>query len=118
MEEIIKRVILLLLITSTTFAGDLSPRLTRGYSLFKKAIVCKPVISSGYRSPNKNKAVKGAKHSYHLSGEALDVKFPMCLTSMEDLATIAKRFFNGVIIYPNHLHIDIRKTPYYGKGRY
>ena len=88
------------------------------YKLFTDALVCDAVVTSGDRSIKENRRVKGVKGSYHLKGEALDIAFPNCLTTMEDLGKIARRYFNGVIIYPKHIHVDIRKTPYYGKGQY
>lgn len=90
----------------------------KAYKAFSAKIVCKPKISSGYRSPEKNTSVGGAKGSYHLEGKALDIIFPMCLSSLKDLGRIATEFFNGVIVYPGHIHVDIRKTPYFGKGKY
>lgn len=90
----------------------------KAYKQFKASIVCKPTITSGHRTPKKNRSVGGSKNSYHLSGKALDLAFPKCLTHLDDLGRIATQFFNGVIIYPNHIHVDIRKTPYYGRGKY
>lgn len=96
----------------------MNKKLLKAYEEFKKELSCKPIISSGYRSPKKNKAVGGAKNSYHLHGKALDLVFPKCLTHFDDIAQIAKKYFNGVIVYPNHIHVDIRKKPYFGKGKY
>jgi len=92
-------------------------RLLNAYNLYLKAISCKPVITSGYRTPRRNRQVGGVKNSYHLKGQAFDLVFPGCLTPKQDLFNIAKLFFNGVIEYHDHLHVDIRETPYYGKGK-
>lgn len=39
----------------------------------RKRINMPIIISSGYRSPSLNLAVKGAKHSYHMFGRAVDI---------------------------------------------
>ena len=108
--------ILLLLVIPSAYGMDNS--VTEKYKKFTEALSCDTVITSGDRTTDENRRVGGAKGSYHLKGEALDIAFPNCLTSMEDLGKIARRYFNGVIVYPRHIHVDIRKTPYHGKGRY
>ena len=44
--------------------------------------------------------------------------FPGCKLSLDKIARQAKLYFNGVIIYPKHIHVDIRNKPYFGKGKY
>lgn len=83
-----------------------------------QSINCKAVISSGYRTKARNKAVGGAKNSYHIHGKAYDIVFPGCRISLSKLGLQARLFFKGVIVYPNHIHVDIRKKPYYSKGAY
>jgi len=85
---------------------------------FQNETACEVKISSGYRYPEKNKLVGGVKGSYHIQGKALDLYFPRCLTYMPDLAKIAFKYFNGVIVYKRHIHVDIRNVPYFGKGSY
>ena len=41
------------------------------------------IISSGYRSPTLNRAVGGAAHSQHLTGEAVDIRIPSSETGRE-----------------------------------
>jgi len=98
--------------------SKLDPKLLKSYEAFKKDISCVTKITSGYRSDKDNTRVKGANKSYHLTGEALDLIFPKCLTSLKDLANIASRHFNGVIVYKHHIHVDIRKKAYKAKGTY
>lgn len=50
-------------------------------------------ITSGFRSPDLNKAVKGATNSQHLEGEAADITiprryWPFCYTSQEQIARL------------------------------
>ena len=44
---------------------------------------CPIIISSGYRSPTLNRAVGGAAHSQHLTGEAVDIRIPSSETGRE-----------------------------------
>ena len=88
------------------------------YKLFTDEIVCDAVVTSSDRTIQENERVGGKANSYHLKGEALDIAFPNCLTSTEDLGKIAQRFFSGVIVYTRHIHVDIRDIPYFGKGWY
>ena len=88
------------------------------YDAFTMVIPCDAFITSGYRTPLKNKQVGGSKHSFHLKGKAIDVSFPGCSYPIEKLAMIAKKYFNGVIVYDRHLHLDIRENKYFGKGTY
>jgi len=68
-------------------------------------------ISSGYRTEEDNKRVGGAKNSYHLKGMAVDI--PITEYSPDELYTLIKLCFdiefNGIILYPFHLHLDIRE---------
>jgi hypothetical protein len=82
----------------------------------QKEVPCKIKVTSGYRSPKKNKAVGGARNSYHLYNRARDIQ-ASCL-SPEKLAQICKKYANGVIVYKHHVHIDNREKPYFGKGVY
>ena len=50
-------------------------------------------ITSGFRSPDLNKAVKGVANSQHLEGEAADITiprryWPFCYTSQEQIARL------------------------------
>ena len=67
-------------------------------------------INSGYRSAKKNEEVGGASNSYHLRGEAVDVSISGFTPSM--LYRLLKGAFlvgfGGIILYPFHVHLDIR----------
>jgi uncharacterized protein YcbK (DUF882 family) len=76
-------------------------------------------IISGYRSPKtnamlrkRNKAV--AKKSYHLLGQAIDVRVPGC--SLSKLRTTAKKMKGGGVGYyrrSNFVHIDVGPVRYW-----
>lgn len=71
------------------------------------------LITSGYRSAAHNAAVGGAKNSYHMRGQAFDVRMdnqdPMIFEREARRAG-----FRGIIRYPasGFIHIDTRATPY------
>jgi uncharacterized protein YcbK (DUF882 family) len=84
------------------------------YEINRKTPVSKPenMIISGYRSPETNTWLRRnscgvAKKSYHLRGQALDIRIPGC-----DLRTLKKLAFKlrsgGVGYYPRSqfIHID------------
>ncbi len=79
-------------------------------------LIGKPIIiTSGYRTPEYNKKVGGVKNSYHLHGKAVDIKVNGI--SPRELSKYAEKVgFNGIGIYENFIHLDIRpvKTIWYG----
>lgn len=72
----------------------------------QKEVPCNIRVHSAKRSKKQNKRVGGAPNSYHLKGRALDIS-ARCL-SHEDLAKIARKHANGVLLYETHVHIDNR----------
>ena len=75
---------------------------------------CHLKVTSGYRSPRKNKRVGGAQQSYHLLNRARDlVMVGRCPHSYRTLATLATTLFEGVISYPTHLHVDDREIRFH-----
>lgn len=79
--------------------------------------VGKPVIiTSGYRTPTRNKAVGGARYSYHMRGMAADIRING-MTAKEIANKLNKIIPNecGIIVYENWVHIDTR-TQKYRKG--
>lgn len=78
----------------------------------------KPVIiNSGYRTPARNKAVDGAKYSYHMRGMAADIRING-MTAKEianKLNAIIPNDECGIIVYNTWVHIDTR-TKKYRKG--
>ena len=69
----------------------------------------KPItISSGYRTPERNKSLKNSSSkSKHMEGIAADIYVEGM--SVEELYYIVKHFnFNGIGIYNYHVHVDVR----------
>lgn len=94
--------------------GYNSPQLLTQYNNFKKATGCNFIITSGWRSEAHNKAVGGSKKSFHMSGKAYDlVPTNSCFKTNLELFNIAKKYFNGVILYKDHIHVDVGNRVYY-----
>lgn len=75
---------------------------------------CRLKISSGYRTPKRNKAIGGAPESYHLSDRARDlIIVGKCPHNYRTLALIAAGLFGGVISYRTHLHVDTREEKFH-----
>lgn len=74
----------------------------------------KPVIiTSGYRTPTRNKEVGGAKYSYHMRGMAADIRVDG-MTAKELANKLDKIVPDecGIIVYKNWVHFDVRKAKY------
>jgi len=72
-------------------------------------------ITSGYRSPEHNAKVKGAKNSQHITGMAADIKVAgmtpkQVAEVIERLIAEKKMKEGGIGIYKTWLHYDIRNT--------
>lgn len=73
----------------------------------------KPVIiNSGYRTPEWNTKVGGAKNSYHMKGMAADIVVKG--VSPKQVAEYASEIMQngGVIRYTNFTHVDVREQKY------
>lgn len=74
----------------------------------------KPVhINSGYRTPTRNKAVGGAKYSYHMRGMAADIRVNGM--SAKEIANKLNKIVPdkcGIIVYSTWTHIDTREKKY------
>lgn len=76
--------------------------------------VGKPVyINSGYRTPTRNKAVGGAKYSYHMRGMAADIRVNG-MTAKEIANKLNKIIPSecGIIVYASWVHVDTRPNEY------
>ena len=76
-------------------------------------------INSAYRTVTHNQKVGGASKSYHLSGQAFDITSEN-LTPNEICEIANTLGVNGIIRYPDFVHLDSRKTMYHAdnKGNY
>lgn len=75
---------------------------------------CKALnITSGYRCPEHNKEVGGARASYHMKGMAADVYING--VSPKEIAQYAEStgLFKGIGRYSNFVHLDTRPNKYY-----
>lgn len=78
----------------------------------------KPIsVNSGYRSPQYNKKIGGAKNSQHMVGKAADIKI-QGLTPSQVAKLAEKVGFRGIGTYDTFTHVDVRanKARWSGKG--
>jgi len=88
-------------------------RLAKNLQALRDAVGQPVVITSGYRTPEYNKAIGGAKHSQHLLCLAADIKVPGLLplevaAMIENLIADGKIDQGGVGIYTTWVHYDCR----------
>ena len=74
------------------------------------------IINSGYRSPEYNKNVGGAKYSIHQYGLAADISFPNIEWTKENVTKIINfiekhTFIYRIGLYDNRLHVDMFYSP-------
>lgn len=74
----------------------------------------KPVIiTSGYRTPERNTKCGGAKYSYHMRGMAADIRVNEM--TPKQVASILNGIIPnecGIIVYESWVHIDTRPNKY------
>lgn len=69
-------------------------------------------ITSGYRTPEHNKKVGGAKYSYHMRGMAVDIR-AQGKTAKEVAKALDKIVPEcGIILYDSWVHFDTRGRKY------
>jgi uncharacterized protein YcbK (DUF882 family) len=87
-----------------------NPILIRQLEALRHALGDKPInVSSGYRCLNHNRAVGGSPRSQHLYGNAADIY--VSGISPKELAKQAGEFFDGIGIYEDFVHVDVRGYP-------
>jgi uncharacterized protein YcbK (DUF882 family) len=64
-------------------------------------------ITSGYRCPDHNRSIGGAKGSQHVKGNAADIALPKESKDQERLLALAKPLFNAVVKGPGFVHVDL-----------
>lgn len=72
-------------------------------------------VLSGYRTPEYNRKIGGARFSQHIEGRALDLKPPKGYTITEFFKTIRTlaeplNTIKGIGRYPTFIHVDIRPS--------
>lgn len=89
--------------------------LANNLQVIRNEIRQKIKISSGYRSPEHNKKIKGAKRSLHIFGKAADLKAQFL--SPKELHDVIKKLMDegkivkgGLKAYNTFVHYDIRGT--------
>lgn len=85
--------------------GKLLALLNAIRSKFKLPII----VNSGYRSPEHNAAIGGAKNSFHVQGLAADIR-PVDMNDLKLLRELALEMNpnGGVGWYDNFVHVDAR----------
>lgn len=68
-------------------------------------------VSRGYSTPQHNTSVGGKPNSYHKKGMAWDI-WVKGMSHKELGGKAASVGFRGVIVEKDHVHVDIRLTPY------
>lgn len=71
---------------------------------------CGYIVTSGFRTTEENQAVGGAPNSYHLVNKARDLVLLNC-TPEQFVSGLFP--FISYIIYPTHIHIDLRDYPWF-----
>jgi len=87
----------------------INPELVRRLQKLRDEIGKPVIVDSGYRCPERNRKVGGAKKSQHLRGNAADIYVKGM--SMNELADIAEKYFQdgGLGRYKDgHVHVDVR----------
>ncbi len=78
------------------------------------------IITSSYRSAEYNARIGGAMNSFHTQGRAVDFQFlkrnKELISEVENSPEIRQRLkeigINGLLFYPNFMHIDTRINPF------
>lgn len=78
-----------------------------------REIVGMITVTSGFRSPRRNKEVGGSKGSYHLTGEAADITFAWANWAPHEIFAICNHVgFGNCTVYTGGgrwVHVDIGK---------
>jgi len=95
---------------------NINPRLDTIYKNIPP--YCKSVITSAYRTKEDADRVGGAKSSYHLNNQAIDISFTDLHKDVKYeceiiILKIAYVIQVSVIFYDNYVHLDVRESPVY-----
>jgi uncharacterized protein YcbK (DUF882 family) len=89
--------------------------LAKNLQVLRDEVKAPITITSGYRSPERNAKIKGAKNSQHVQGTAVDLKVQGLTPKevapiIEKLIKDGKMKQGGIGVYSNWIHYDIRGT--------
>lgn len=85
-------------------------KLIEKLQILRNKLKCPITIVSGYRTPSYNDSCGGAQKSQHMYGTAADIQVSGMTPEM--LYAIAQTIgFNGMGIYDNFIHVDVRPLP-------
>lgn len=92
-------------------SAPVSIRLASALQILRDKVGLPLTINSGFRCVKHNTAVGGAKNSQHLYGTAADVALPQGYSAVQ-FASAAESLslFDGIGIYDNFIHLDVRGT--------
>lgn len=81
--------------------------------ILRKTIEKPVIITSGYRTPEHNEKVGGAKYSFHMRGMAADI-IVKDMTPKDVAKELDKLAPNscGIIVYKSWVHFDTRNSKY------
>ena len=101
----------LLLQTPKVKVSCFPPKLVRILKMVERKYGRTPIVTSGYRSPRKNRRIRGARNSTHISCKAADiqVKGISKWTLAKYLRSIPGRGGVGTYCHTKSVHIDIGK---------
>lgn len=90
-------------------------QLAKNLQVLRDAVGKSITITSGYRSPEHNRKVGGAKDSQHVKGMAADIQIKGMTPKevalvIEGLIESGKMKQGGLGIYPSWIHYDVRGT--------
>lgn len=81
----------------------IEPELVRRLQTLRTRLGKPVTITSGYRCPTHNRAVRGSNNSYHLTGMAVDIR------KVDGMAPLVYEIFadGGIGDYRSYFHVDI-----------
>ena len=96
----------------TTATNDLLPETYLALKTAERLYENMIFVTSAYRTPEHNLKVGGSPKSYHLSGEAVDVRMPNSPAQLAKLVwAMSQAGFKGFGLYSDHVHFDMRSKP-------